>query len=125
MRGECSHCTSPRHREAPPRETATWHAGCSAIRAAFSAQGTPPTRRPPMNIIRKQQAPAPLAPRSRSEWDPFRMMRDMMRWDPFREMSALPDTSPLAFMPDFDVKETPQAYVFKADLPGIKEKDLE
>lgn len=75
-----------------------------------------------MNIVRK---PA-QAPAAATEWDPFRMVRDFIRWDPFREMAPLAfETSKLQFMPDFDVKETPTAYVFKADLPGIKEKDVE
>jgi HSP20 family protein len=30
-----------------------------------------------------------------------------------------------AFAPDFDVKETKDGFVFKADLPGVKESDLE
>jgi HSP20 family protein len=64
-------------------------------------------------------APA-AAPR---EWDPFRVMRELMRWDPFAEMT--PFAGEAAFAPAFDVKETKDAFVFKADLPGIQEKDLE
>ena len=56
--------------------------------------------------------------------EPFRMMRDLMRWDPFRE-AAWPTEMATTFMPSFEVKETPTAYVFKADLPGIKEDDLD
>jgi HSP20 family protein len=78
-----------------------------------------------MNIVRRQQPPAALATPTATEWDPFRMMRDMMGWDPFRELAPLADNRQFGFMPDFDVKETPQAYVFKADLPGMKEKDVE
>jgi HSP20 family protein len=29
------------------------------------------------------------------------------------------------FIPDVDIQDTPTAYVFKADLPGMKEKDVE
>ncbi len=55
--------------------------------------------------------------------DPFEMMRDLMRWDPFAELGAgRPDAS---FAPSFEVKETKDAYTFKADLPGIQESDLE
>ena len=55
------------------------------------------------------------------------MMRALMSWDPFREMApfAPPPETGIAFNPAFDVKETKDAYLFKADLPGIKEKDLE
>ncbi len=53
-------------------------------------------------------------------------MRDLFRWDPFREME--PGGWPLShqtFSPDFEIKETPEAYVFRADVPGVKEEDLE
>jgi HSP20 family protein len=83
-----------------------------------------------MNIVRQNQnqpqaqtpatVPAQQAP---AEWNPFRMMRDLMRWDPFQEMLPLPEL-PATFLPSFDIKETPQGYVFKADLPGIAEKDV-
>jgi HSP20 family protein len=61
-------------------------------------------------------------------WDPFREMQALLRFDPFREMRpffggyALPD---MAFNPAFEVKETKDAFLFKADLPGVKESDLE
>ena len=77
-----------------------------------------------MNIVKKQPQ-MPVAAPTPTEWDPFRMMRDLMRWDPFREMAPLPLGETKAFFPDVDVKETPTDYVFRADLPGIKEKDLE
>lgn len=60
------------------------------------------------------------------ERDPFRMFRDFFRWDPFREMAPfIPTTEAAAFAPAFEVKETKDAFVFKADVPGVKEKDLE
>jgi HSP20 family protein len=55
--------------------------------------------------------------------EPFRLMRDFMRWDPLRDYDL--GGPEVAFMPSFDVKETPDAYQFKADLPGIIEADLE
>lgn len=60
-----------------------------------------------------------------SEWEPMRWARDLLRWDPFREMTPayVPDVA--TFAPLFDVKETKDAFVFIADVPGIAEKDLE
>ncbi len=59
-------------------------------------------------------------------WDPVRLMRDMLRWDPFREVEAvLSPVDAAGFAPTFDVTETKDAYLFRADLPGVKEQDLE
>jgi HSP20 family protein len=58
------------------------------------------------------------------DWDPFRSMRDLLRWDPFAEIAPRLASEELGFNATFDVKETPTAFVFKADLPGIKREDL-
>jgi HSP20 family protein len=61
-----------------------------------------------------------------SEWDPLRTMREMLRWDPFREMAPmLPALDRATFNPSFDVTETKDAYVFKADVPGVKQDEIE
>jgi HSP20 family protein len=74
------------------------------------------------NLIRRTEAPSE-AP---AVWDPFRLMRDFMNWDPFAEMApSLIRAGESMFSPRFEVKETKNAYVFKADLPGLEEKDLE
>ena len=76
------------------------------------------------NIIRSNTGDqtAALAPT-----DPFqRMMRDMLRWDPFREMAPrwiVPEAT--TFSPAFEVKETKDGFLFKADVPGVSEKDVE
>jgi len=58
-------------------------------------------------------------------WDPFAAIRDLVRWDPFREISPMQARERLAeFDAAFEVKETKEGYVFKADVPGIKENDL-
>ena len=61
------------------------------------------------------------------EWDPFKMASELLHWDPFREM--VPSWSKAevlpTFSPAFEVKETKETYLFKADLPGVKEPDLE
>jgi HSP20 family protein len=53
------------------------------------------------------------------------MMRDFFRWDPFSEMAPSGAAQQYGFVPQFDVKETGDSYVFKADLPGVEEKDLQ
>jgi len=58
-------------------------------------------------------------------WEPFRMMRDLMGWDPFREMAPYSPQLPAGFVPTFEIKETKDGYSFKADVPGVKESDLE
>ncbi|HEY6559558.1 MAG TPA: HSP20 family small heat-shock protein [Polyangiaceae bacterium] len=68
--------------------------------------------------------PVPNAP-VREAWEPFRMLRELMRWDPFAEMTPAFSGEGAAFAPAFDVKESKDAFIFKADLPGIKESDID
>ncbi len=73
------------------------------------------------NIAISKEAPRTVP----STWDPFRAMRDLMGLEPFHEMvPSIPSLSVSAFVPSFDVKETPESYVFRADVPGVKESDL-
>lgn len=62
-----------------------------------------------------------------TEWNPFRAMREMLRWDPFREMAPMMPSAfeGLEWSPSFDVTETKDSYLFKADVPGVKKEDLE
>lgn len=55
------------------------------------------------------------------DWDPFRMMESLLRWEP----ATTARRAPTSFSPRFDVRETKEGYVFKADLPGVKESDLD
>ena len=76
-----------------------------------------------MSLIRRvtPEHPVPVKP----EIDPFRWL---FRWDPFREMTPSWFGQPpaeTAFVPAFEVKETKDSFLFKADLPGIKEADIE
>lgn len=78
------------------------------------------------NIAIRKNNGGEAAPAARQEWEPFRLMRALMSWDPFREMAPLwPEERGTAFLPAFEVKETQEAFVFKADVPGIEEKDLD
>ncbi|MCX6549234.1 MAG: Hsp20 family protein [Acidobacteria bacterium] len=64
-----------------------------------------------------------VIPATAATLEPFRLMRDFLRWDPLRDYDLGAPSA--AFLPSFDVKESPDAYQFKADLPGILEADLE
>ncbi len=65
----------------------------------------------------------------RSEWEPARIMRALLSWDPFRELSPSFAQGNLGgkdeLITAFDVKDTPEAFVFQADVPGVQEKDIE
>lgn len=62
--------------------------------------------------------------RSLLRWDPFRELS--LRWDPFRELTQLAaEAGTMGFSPAFEVKETKDSYQIKADLPGVKESDLD
>lgn len=50
--------------------------------------------------------------------DPFALARELFAWDPYARSSS-------AFAPTFDVKETSEAFVVRADLPGVVEKDVD
>jgi HSP20 family protein len=57
--------------------------------------------------------------------DPFRWMRDVLRWDPFQPEAMIPSWPGNTFTPAFEVKETKDSFQFTADLPGMKESDIE
>jgi HSP20 family protein len=71
------------------------------------------------------QVPMPARQLTR-EWDPFRAMRDLLRWEPFGVTTpSFQSFESAVFSPDFEVKETKEAFVFTADVPGVKEGDLD
>jgi HSP20 family protein len=72
-----------------------------------------------MNLIQRE----PRTPVYGAALEPFGFMRNFMRWDPFRDIE-FPEVQS-AYIPSFDVKETSQGYVFIADLPGVKQEDLD
>ncbi|WP_441292970.1 Hsp20/alpha crystallin family protein [Sorangium sp. KYC3313] len=79
-----------------------------------------------MNVIRRHENKPALSGASLGS-NPWSLMRAMLEWDPFREMVPMFSRSAreALFTPDFDVKESGNAYVFKADLPGMQEKDVD
>ncbi len=67
------------------------------------------------NITRRTAAPEAAI------WDPFRRMRELFEDVESRALEPMMRE----FTPRFDVKETKDSYMFKADLPGVKEQDVD
>ncbi len=74
------------------------------------------------SLIRRAYSDPGFQRRSR---EPFGLMRELMDWDPFAEMRPALAAREPAFAVRFEVKEAKDAYLFKADVPGVEEKDLE
>jgi HSP20 family protein len=75
------------------------------------------------NLIKRENRDVARSARSEQQLDPFRMMDALLRWDPFRgDWGGLGQS--LDFVPGFDVKEVKDAYVINADLPGVKDEEL-
>ena len=74
------------------------------------------------NLIKRENRDVTRGVSPEHRLDPFRVMDALLRWDPFRgELGG----GNLEFVPRFDVKETKEAYVIQADLPGVKDDELE
>ena len=71
------------------------------------------------NITVKKEPTQAVVRTPLNEW-----MRSMWDWDPFREMTPFFQAE-RTFIPAFEIKETKEGYLFKADMPGVKENDLE
>lgn len=76
------------------------------------------------NITVRKNDETKLATPTARQWEPSRMMREFFGWDPFREMAPFAAV-PTGFAPSFEIKETKDGYLFKADVPGVKDGDLE
>lgn len=57
--------------------------------------------------------------------DPFDWMRSLWTMEPFASRSWPTRFESTEFLPAFDVKETKEGFVFKADVPGVKQEDIE
>jgi HSP20 family protein len=75
-----------------------------------------------MNLIRRENRTTPST--ATPTLESFGLMRNFLRWDPFRDLDFNLDLQ-TAFTPSFDIRETPEAYVFEADMPGIRKEDLD
>jgi HSP20 family protein len=67
-----------------------------------------------MSLVRRETVP------TRYARDPFTFARDLLGWDPFGDMRPA-----ASFVPSFEVKETNEEFVVRADLPGVEEKDVD
>jgi HSP20 family protein len=79
------------------------------------------------NIVPRQNQTASLA-RPFSEWDPFERMRDLMQFDLFQDLPRrwfMDLTTNAMYTPRFDVREEKECFIIKADMPGIKEADVD
>ncbi|MFH0899350.1 MAG: Hsp20/alpha crystallin family protein [Pseudomonadota bacterium] len=75
-------------------------------------------------LIRRRDTGEELMPPGR--WEPFRLLREFLGYDPFREMErAAFQPGVVGFSPDMEVRETKDSFFFRADLPGVKEEDLD
>jgi len=77
-----------------------------------------------ITVRKMENKPSPVV---EHDWDPFRWARSMLRWDPFRGGLApmMWPEGTTSFMPAFEVKETKEGFLFKGDVPGVKEGDID
>ena len=76
------------------------------------------------NLVRKDDRDVARPRTTEHRWDPFRVMDALLQLDPYRgEWSGLGRVA--EFTPRFDVKESKDAYVISADLPGLKDDQVE
>lgn len=74
-----------------------------------------------MNIMKKNENQTPAVSQTQA-WDPFQEMRSLLSWDPFKSMRPAVGFD---FNPAFEVKENKDGFLFKADVPGVKEADID
>ena len=79
------------------------------------------------NIMRREERTPSRATSGGGYFDPFRVFREMMRFDPFRDLESYVrgyEEGGIGWSPSFDVKETGDGLLIRADLPGVKDKDV-
>jgi len=78
-------------------------------------------------LIRRDNRDFSRRPGSEPGLDPFRIMDALLGGDVFRSPEGVSGgrSGARAFAPSFEVREAKEAYVFRADLPGVPEKDVE
>ncbi len=79
-----------------------------------------------MAIIKRGEV-VPTA-RRMLQWDPFQTMREMLNMEPLPQLLPELLRGPermVGYVPAFDVWETKDAIMFKADVPGLREQDID
>ena len=68
-----------------------------------------------------------LPARRTGEWDPFEYLREFLQFSPFQDLPRrwLNADMGLGFALRFDVREDTDCFVIKADMPGLKQADVE
>lgn len=82
------------------------------------------------HLIRRSQTPRQVSrslPALWADWDdPFRVIDNLIRWEPFSLFDRGEGRTNIeTFVPRFDVKEMKDNYIFRADLPGFKEEEID
>lgn len=88
-------------------------------------------RRTETALVRPDQPQMMRDPFQMMTRDPFQLMREMMI-DPFRVFQQMApwgdfgrETRELIWNPTFEVRETDDAFVFKGDMPGVRQDDVD
>jgi HSP20 family protein len=58
-------------------------------------------------------------------WEPMRFLEDFWSGDPFREMLPVQGASLSNFVPAFEVLDNKDSYLFRADMPGVNQADID
>lgn len=73
------------------------------------------------DLIRRQERD--IEPLRLLREDPFRLMREWLEGAPVLGRGFVPAAG--VFNPDFELKETKDSYIVRADVPGVKEDDID
>ncbi len=76
------------------------------------------------NIAIRNEKPVQIAPMLDIP-EPMEMFRDFFRFNPFREMARYMPAEVMSFNPVFEVRESKDRFIFVADVPGLKESEIE
>jgi len=71
-----------------------------------------------MSLVRRENNGN--TPTTRYARDPFALARELFNWDVLGEQRQMS-----TFTPSFEVKETPEHFIVRADIPGVKDDDID